>query len=61
MNWYKKAQMTTNEFGEPKFKWPKGWKCYVKKEKDGLYWASLRFENNTIHSTPGDYPSQATA
>lgn len=58
MNWYKKSQMTFNEFGEAKFKWPKGWKCSVKKENN-KYWAYLRFEDNLVQYFPGDYPSQA--
>lgn len=59
MNWYKKSKITFNEFGEPSIKWPRGWKCNVKKEKDNLYWASLKFNGNLIQSFPGDYPSQA--
>jgi hypothetical protein len=59
MNWYKQAQMTLDEFGNSHFKWARGWGCSVKKEKDGLYWASLKYNGNFIQSFPGHYQTQA--
>jgi len=64
MNWYKKSQedfgsIVVNEYGEESYKWPKGWSCSVKKEKDGLYWSALRLEGNLVQSFPGDYASQS--